>query len=115
MEIRQQQSNGAIVLQLLGRLDELATSEVELAFTGVLKETTEGVVLDLAGVEYISSGGLRILLMLSKAVERSAGRLLLCNLSPFVAEVFEISNFSSVFSIEPSVEDALAVLRPPAR
>lgn len=115
MEIRQHQTDGTIVLQLLGRLDELATSEVEIAFTGVLKETPQGVVLDLEGVEYISSGGLRILLMLSKAMDRGSGRLVLCNLSPFVAEVFEISNFSSVFSIRTGVEDALAVLRQPAR
>jgi anti-anti-sigma factor len=107
MEIRQETVNGATVLQLLGRLDELATSEVELAFTGLLKDSPREVVLDLAGVEYISSGGLRILLMLSKALGRNSGRLKLCNLSPFVAEVFEISNFASIFSIYGTLQDAL--------
>lgn len=108
MEIRQETLGSATLLRLLGRLDELATSEVELAFTGVLKESPEQVVLDLSGVEYISSGGLRILLMLSKALTRTSARLKLCNLSPFVAEVFEISNFVSIFDIYPSVDDAVS-------
>jgi anti-sigma B factor antagonist len=110
MEIRESLENGALVLELLGRLDELASTEVEQAFMALLRRGIACVVLDLHGVEYVSSSGLRILLMLSRALKRDGGRLKLCGLSPFVAEVFEVSNFHTVFEVYPTTADAFRAL-----
>ncbi|MBI2435730.1 MAG: STAS domain-containing protein [Candidatus Hydrogenedentes bacterium] len=110
MEIREQNINDAFVLRLSGRLDELATAEVELAFSALVQKDARKVVVDLAGVDYISSSGLRVLLMLWKALEKTHGQLRLCGLVPFVVEVFGISNFDKIFSIHGGVEDALAAL-----
>ena len=107
MEIRQSEEHGVTCIALLGRLDELATSDAERAFTEVLEGGAKEVLLDLEGVEYVSSSGLRVLLLLAKSMEKSGGTLKLCNLSPFVAEVFEISNFTRLFEVHPSHSEAL--------
>jgi len=99
MQITLESTGGATVISLTGRLDELATTEVDQAFTQTLNGEAGGIIVDLSGVEYISSSGLRILLMLSRAMNKQDRALRLCNLSPFVAEVFEISNFSAMFEI----------------
>lgn len=99
MQIDQEHAEGVSILSLKGRLDELATTEVESVFTTTLNDEAGGLILDLSGVEYVSSSGLRILLMLSKAMKKQQRTLKLCHLSPFVAEVFEISNFSAMFEI----------------
>ena len=93
MEIRERKEDEVTVVTLLGRLDEMATSQVESAFGKLIDGPGCRVLLDLSGVEYVSSSGLRVLLMLSKAMRKAGGHLKLCSLSPFVAEVFEVSNF----------------------
>lgn len=100
MEIQTVQAGDIRVVGLTGRFDEMAAPEVDAALHSVLQEVSPPqIVVDLAGVEYISSSALRILMMLSRAVTRSNGRLALCGLSPFVAEVFEIGNFNSLFQV----------------
>lgn len=106
MQISQQDARGAAILSLVGRFDELATSEVERAFTSVLNNEDRGLIVDMAGVEYVSSSGLRVLLMLMKAMKNQQRVLKLCNLSPFVAEVFEVSNFAVMFDVHDSLESA---------
>lgn len=106
MQISHHSASGATILSLLGRLDELATTEVEQAFTDILNNESQGLIVDMEGVEYVSSSGLRVLLMLMKAMKNQQRVLKLCNLSPFVAEVFEVSNFSVMFDVHDSLESA---------
>lgn len=110
MEIREESLDGITVVELLGRLDELATSDVEKAFTALLNRGVACMALDLSGVEYVSSSGLRILLMLLKAMKKTDGKLCVYGLSPFVAEVFDISNLSRLFNIQAKREDAIKAL-----
>lgn len=106
MQISRDSMPNASILSLVGRLDELATAEVEQAFTEMLNDENQGLIVDLAGVEYVSSSGLRVLLMLMKAMKNQQRPLKLCNLSPFVAEVFEVSNFAVLFDIYDSLDAA---------
>lgn len=108
MDIRHTTTGGTALITLVGRFDELASSGAESSFLGVADEKPPRVVIDLSGVEYISSSGLRVLLMFSRALENQEAELRLCGLSPFVTEVFEVGNFSSVFTIFENSETALA-------
>ena len=110
MEIRDEAQDGITVVELVGRLDELATSDVDKAFSGLLSRGVTRMVLDMSSVEYVSSSGLRVLMMLYKAMKKCDGRLCFCGLSPFVAEVFDISNLARLFTIEATREDALKAL-----
>jgi anti-sigma B factor antagonist len=71
-------------------------------------------VLDLSGVDYISSAGLRVLMLARKQAKAQGGTLVVAGLTPVVKEIFEISRFSVVFEIFPSVREALARISPAA-
>lgn len=70
--------------------------------------------LDFGGVEYISSMGLRVLMMASKGVRGRQGRMAIAGLQPAVAEIFDIARFRMVVDVFPTVRDALAAVSPAA-
>ena len=103
----------AIVLRVDGRLDQ-DTCE---AFRGELmpfveKAVTENaaLVLDLSGVEYVSSAGLRCFVIASRRMKAAKGRILVADLQPMVGEIFEISHFDALMDVHRTVSDALAAV-----
>ncbi len=87
------------VVQVGGRLDTLHAKTFETYIADIIRDTSSQIVIDMAGVVYIASSGLRSLLIAAKQM-RAAGRdLLLSDLQPPVKEVFDISGFSSIFKI----------------
>lgn len=108
MEINRQQVADVAVVALEGRFDAPAAPEAENAFKECLNDGTTKVLIDLSGVEYISSGGLRVIIMVTKALERMNGTLKLCGLTPFVSEVFEITNLAKRYEICPDLRAGLA-------
>jgi anti-sigma B factor antagonist/stage II sporulation protein AA (anti-sigma F factor antagonist) len=98
-----------------GRLDHSAAAAFEQALLPLASETqTSGLVLDFGAVDYISSVGLRVLMLAAKAARARKAPIAAVALQPIVAEVFAISRFDSVFKIFPNVRDALAALSPEA-
>jgi anti-anti-sigma factor len=71
-------------------------------------------VLDLSKVDYISSAGLRVLMLARKQAKAQGGTLVVAGLTPVVKEIFEISRFTVVFEVFASVRDALARISPSA-
>jgi len=72
------------------------------------------VLLDFVGVEYISSVGLRVLMLASKQAKTQGGSIGVAALQPAVKEIFDISRFTMVLDVFPSVREGLARLSPPA-
>ena len=72
------------------------------------------IVLDLSGLEYVSSAGLRCFMLAAKETGSQGGKIVLAELRPVVAEIFQISRFDMVFEVFPSVREALATLSPSA-
>jgi anti-sigma B factor antagonist len=70
----------------------------------------EHMVLDLSGLEYVSSAGLRCFMLAAKQARSKGGRIVLAALRPVVAEIFQISRFDMVFEVFPSVREALGAL-----
>jgi anti-anti-sigma factor len=91
--------NGVTIVTLQGRLDAPAVPEAERGFLDAVEAGAHNVLVDLAGVEYISSGGVRVIVVLAKALEKVDGNMKLCNLNPFVSEVFKITNLASRYDI----------------
>jgi len=71
-------------------------------------------VLDMSGLEYVSSAGLRCLMIAAREAKGRAGRIVVAAMQPVVAEIFQISRFDMLFKIFPSVREALASLSAPA-
>jgi len=92
-------TNGTeLTIKLTGRLDTTTAPELEAA----LKESYAGVeklVLDFAGLEYLSSAGLRVLLGAQKTMNKQ-GEMVVKNVNETVEEIFEITGFADVLTIE---------------
>ena len=70
--------------------------------------------LDLAGVDYVSSAGLRCFMLAEKQAKSQGGTIVVAAMQPVVNEIFEISRFTLVFKTFPTVRDALAKVSPAA-
>lgn len=94
-----------------GRLDHSVAGTFEQALLPLAGEPqTSGLVIDFTGVDYISSVGLRVLMLAAKGTRARKARIAAVALQPIVAEVFAISRFDSVFEVFPAVRDALAAM-----
>lgn len=93
-----------------GRLDSATSPAFETAVLEHLQGGSQRLVLDLSGVSYISSAGLRVILLAGKKLRATEGRLVLCGLREEVRGVFEMSGFLDLFAVAPSVQEALARL-----
>jgi anti-anti-sigma factor len=65
------------------------------------------IILDLGGLEYVSSAGLRCFMLASRQAKTQHGRIVVAALQPMVTEIFEISHFNLVFQVFPTVREAL--------
>jgi anti-anti-sigma factor len=117
MELAAKRFADTLALFPRGRIDH-ATAE---AFKAGLAPHRAGVaagrdraVIDLGAVEYISSVGLRVLMLASKQVKAQGGALAVADLQPVVREIFEISRFNLVLEVFPTLREALAKLSPAA-
>jgi anti-sigma B factor antagonist/stage II sporulation protein AA (anti-sigma F factor antagonist) len=99
-----------------GRLDHSVAGEFEVSLLPLAKDPQNAaLVIDFAGVDYISSVGLRVLMLAAKAARARKARIAAAGLQSIVAEIFAISRFDSVFEMFPSLPDALDALSPEAR
>ena len=114
MELKQARIADVIVITVAGRVDHANADLFRAALWPHLASCTGGgdrLVLDLSGLEYISSAGLRVLMLASRDVKTRDGRLVVCGLQPIVKEIFEISRFNIVFNVLPDRTAALAEFR----
>jgi len=100
-------SEDGAVVSVTGRIDAASASLLETELSGLIGGGERAIIVDMGGLEYISSSGLRVLLAAKKNLKKSGGDLSIAALTPFVREVFEISGFLRIFPVYPSVEEAV--------
>jgi anti-sigma B factor antagonist len=106
-----------VVASPVGRIDHASAAPFEAALLPLLAQSSvdkEALLLDFAGVEYISSVGLRVLMAAAKQARAHESSIAVASLQPIVAEIFGISRFDRILDLYPSVADALARLSVPA-
>jgi anti-anti-sigma factor len=118
MKVRQEALDAGTVLIAEGRLDFSAAggfqTEVERALSGAGKAPA-ALIIDCAGLEYVSSAGLRVFLLAARTAQRAGIWFAVCGLRQAVREVFGLSGFSQVMTVLPDRAAALAQLpRSPA-
>lgn len=104
IEVREEKRDAGLLVSVIGRVDSNTSGELERFL--VARATEPRIVVDLSGVEYVSSAGLRVFLMLAKKVKASSGKLALCALPPSVRQVFDLSGFTTLFIVEATIEQA---------
>jgi len=110
MDILEQERGDALILCPSGRLDGTTAPEFETVLLGRIGDGRTRLVIDFGDLDYISSAGLRILLMAAKRIKQSEGRMVLCAVKAHILEVFEISGFLSIFAIADGRDEALATV-----
>lgn len=96
------------IISLDGRMDAGNAAEFNEAFDAVLEKRPAKLIINLGGLQYISSAGLRSILTLVKACKAVNAVLKFCAMQPMVADVFKVSGFSSMLSIFDTLDAALA-------
>jgi len=101
----------------VGQIDHPNAQQLQQALTPILDDSSAGktaLVLDFTGVTYVSSMGLRVLMVAAKQMRSRSARMTVAALQPVVAEIFDIARFRHVVEVFPSVRDALQALSAPA-
>ena len=106
-------SADARVIKPKGRLDSSTGPALEAELIAIIESGIRRLLLDFSELLYISSAGLRVILLAAKRMKASNGRLALCSLNPQIAEVFKISGFDAIIDIQPSFDSAMARLNAP--
>jgi anti-anti-sigma factor len=106
----------ALVVKVSGRLDQDTCEAFRGRLMGYVSEAASHpggtVVLDLSGLEYVSSAGLRCFMLASREARAKNARIVVAALQAMVAEIFAISHFNLVFQVFPGVREALASVSP---
>jgi anti-sigma B factor antagonist len=106
MEINLLTNDNVPVVVVSGRIDATTSRDLETALNELIDRNEANIVVDMNGVEYISSAGLRVMLSAQKRVRLNKGDVKLASLQPFVKEVFEITGFTKLFSVYANPKDA---------
>ena len=99
MEIKIQKNNGETIVRIIGELDTVATTEQAEELQQVTAIANEALVIDCSELEYISSAGLRVLLTAQKTMNQQ-GSMKVTNVQEVVSEVFEVTGFADILTIE---------------
>lgn len=110
MELSSEAMDNATVVRLEGNLDTNTSTAAQEYLNSAMDDGASNIVVSLEKVDFVSSAGLRILLATAKRLSGTGGDLRICGLNETVAEVFEISGFSTILSVFPTEADALAGL-----
>ncbi len=109
MEITSSKHEDIRILEITGRLDANTAPDLEKELLQHLEAEEKFFLVNFAGLDYISSVGLRVLLMAAKKAKSVGGKVVLSGLQEHVHEVFEIAGFTSIFQIFAGNEEALSV------
>jgi len=107
MEIHHKMQNGILIIKIDGRLDAATSPSADETIKKTMEQDSNRLLFDLSGLEYLSSGGLRVILSAAKEIKRRNGKVALCCLNQYVDEIFEVSGFKSMITIKDTIEAGL--------
>ncbi|KAA6187755.1 STAS domain-containing protein [Thiohalocapsa marina] len=109
MNVSEEKIDNALVLKVSGRIDSSTAPDLQTHLMDCIGRAPT-ILIDLAETDYMSSAGLRVILMGAKTCKKDARQFGLCCLQESVHEVFEISGFLSIIQAFATREEALQAL-----
>ena len=110
MDINHVKEGEITIVTISGRLDADAAAVAEKTIKKILQGDCLQMLFDFSTLNYLSSGGLRVILRTAKELKRKQGQIVLCCLSEYVSEVFEISGFKTLIPITDTLESGIKQL-----
>jgi anti-anti-sigma factor len=117
LQVATRHAADTIIAKPMGRIDHHSAKQFEAALAPLLAKVCAvngSLVLDFSAVDYISSVGLRVLMVAAKRTREDRAQLLVAALSSIVAEIFAISRFDRILTVTTTLDDALALCSPAA-
>lgn len=108
MEIKDKQVDSVTVLSLMGSIDAMTAPKITEFIQGQIARGNIRLVVDMSGVDYTSSAGLRVLLGAIKETRAQSGDLRLTGVQPDVQKVLNLSGFTNILKVFDSLEAAVA-------
>ena len=108
VEVVVERAGQALVLSPIGRLDSANVHSFEAVVMDHLSKGERRVIVDFSRLDFISSSGMRVLLIARKALMAKDGKLVLCSMKDHIEEIFKISGFIQIIPIKSSRDAALA-------
>ena len=110
MAIEAERNGHTLIARADDRVDGSNARSFQSDLETVIEESDKEVILDFQNLSYISSAGLRAVLLTAKAMRRQETKFAVCCLSDTVLEVFQISGFDKIISIHPTLPEAIDYL-----
>jgi anti-anti-sigma factor len=110
MEIRDESIGATSVVTAVGRLDGGASAAFAEKIGGLIANPNPNLLIDLTGVDFVTSAGLRAVLLLVKKVKAIGGSFALCGVQESVREVLDIAGFTGMLDIYPARAGAIAAM-----
>ena len=99
MDVTIEKEGSRTLLKLAGRVDTTNAERFQKDLEPLMEDSSPDFDIDCSGMDYTSSQGLRLFLMLQKSVSSKGGSMVLRNMKPQVKEVFEITGFANIIRI----------------
>ncbi|MCY4424115.1 MAG: STAS domain-containing protein [Acidimicrobiaceae bacterium] len=110
MGINAERADGTVIAKADGRIDSSNSREFHTELEAVVADSDAALVLDFEDVAYISSAGMRVILLTAKSLQKSGIKLALCSMNDSIREVFKISGFDKIIEIHESQAEALSAV-----
>jgi len=107
MNISETKQDNVTILQLQGKLDSMSSPELDKRLIALIESGTRQIAVNLEGLDYVSSAGLRVFLSAAKRIKQTQGRLALANPSVQVQQIFDIAGFESIMPIFKNLSEAV--------
>ena len=111
LELQADQIEGVLMISVVGRIDGMNAQEFHENLDKEISDSDSPVVLDLEKLSYISSAGLRSILLVAKTLQGRKTRFMLCSLPGSIKEIFEIAGFDKIINVVESRSDAVAAIK----
>ncbi len=106
MDLTTERSENVVCVDVKGRIDGSTAVAFEESVRNALEESDRAMIMDFRELAYISSAGLRVILLTAKSLQSQDAKLVLCSLSDQIREVFKISGFDKLLPIHETREEA---------
>lgn len=107
MELIELEQDGVMIVEPRGRIDTIGAKPFGDRLAALINSGSRHVLIDLRQIPYISSAGFRALLIAAKLMDQAKGKLMLCGMSPEIKRLFEIGNFTDLFTICATREEGI--------
>ncbi len=115
LELLEEQNEFATILKVKGRLDAITSPPTEKRILETITKGQNRILLNFSEVDYLSSAGMRTLLVINKKLNSQNGKLVISTITPYVMDVLKMSGFDQVLNLAKDDKEGLQKFNDPKK